>query len=278
MEKTSKVFLAALSKYVEQKGGLEWYGSTIDPKSSYISEDGLIHLISKSRKNVRAKFKIEELGLSSDEINEDLRSKNQGSNTSTSSGNIIQSDTINIDLSDKRKVLGIASALTMLIGAMCPVATLPIVGSINYVANGRGDGVIIIVIALVSLFFVLTEKYKSLKYTGTASLCLMFFTLFRFQFAISKASSSLNNELAGNPFAGIAQAAFDSVGLGWGWILLISGAVALLITSCISVVNEKLCLDTEYIVPGKGGDWKNNIGTLGIYSFLIGLVLAAIFQ
>ena len=62
----------------------------------------------------------EELGLSSDEINEDLRSKTKDQHVA-SSGNIIQSDTINIDLSDKRKVLGIASALTMLIGAMCPV-------------------------------------------------------------------------------------------------------------------------------------------------------------
>lgn len=275
MEGSSKVFQASLSKYVEQNSGIEFYASRIDPGLSYISEDGYVNLVGKVRKEVHARYKIEEIGLTPEEINEDLKaSQASGSSapTSTRSG-----ETISIDLSDKRKVLGLASSAIMLIGALCPVATLPIIGSINYVANGRGDGVIILVISIISAFFVLTERYKLLKYAGTVSLCLMFFTLFRFQFAISKASASMD-ELKDNPFTGIAQAAFNSIGLGWGWILLISGAVALLVTSSTDVVDGKLYLKTKYVVPGKGDNWKDNIGVLAILGFSVGLILAAIFQ
>src|SRR5687767_4806356 len=37
--------------------------------------------------------------------------------------------------------LGLAGAVLLFIGVFCPIISLPIAGNINYVLNGRGDGV-----------------------------------------------------------------------------------------------------------------------------------------
>lgn len=185
------------------------------------------------------------------------------------------SNTFTIDLSNKRLVLGLGASICMLVGALCPVATLPIVGSITYVSNGRGDGVFIVCLSLVSVFFVLTNRYKLMRFVGVSSLTLMSFTLSRFQFAISDAKSAMA-ELGDNPFRGLAESVVGSFGLGWGWLLLISGAVSILVASFVDYDDQKLCLKAEYLNPALARNLKDNILTLVVFSFLLGLLLAAI--
>ena len=192
--------------------------------------------------------------------------------TSNSSGDL---NAFTIDLSNKRLVLGLGASICMLIGALCPVATLPIVGGISYVSNGRGDGVFIVCLSLVSVFFVLTNRYKLMRFVGVSSLTLMSFTLSRFQFAISDAKSSMA-ELGDNPFRGLAESVVGSFGLGWGWLLLISGAVSILVASFVDYDDQKLCLKAEYLNPALARNLKDNILTLVVFSFLLGLLLAAI--
>ena len=82
-------------------------------------------------------------------------------------------------------------------------------------------------------------------------------------------------ELAGNPFRGLAEAAVGSFGLGWGWLLLITGAVTILITSFLEIADGRIFLRSEYLNPTKAGNFKENILILGTSSFLIGLLFAA---
>jgi len=132
----------------------------------------------------------------------------------------------------------------------------------------------IIVLSIVSALFAITNKYRLLRFTGTSSLTLMFFTLFRFQFAISEAKESMAG-LEGNPFRGLAETVVGSVGLGWGWLLLITGAATILITSFIEVSNNKMYLRTEHLNPLVAKDLKDNITSLAIASLTIGFLAAA---
>ena len=171
-------------------------------------------------------------------------------------------------------MLGLGAFICMLIGALCPVATPPIVGGISYVSNGRGDGYLLSV-SLVSVFFVLTNRYMLMRFVGVSSLTLMSFTLSRFQFAISDAKSSMA-ELGDNPFRGLAESVVGSFGLGWGWLLLIFGAVSILVASFVDHDDQKLCLKAEYLNPALARHPKDNILALVVFSFLLGLLLAAI--
>jgi len=103
-------------------------------------------------------------------------------------------------------------------------------GNMNYFQNGKGDGTIVLILAVISLVLVLAKKYKGLWFTGIGSLGIMLFTFINFQSKMSQAKADMESELAGNPFRGLADVAMQSVQLQWGWALLIVGA-ALVIAS-----------------------------------------------
>ena len=59
-----------------------------------------------------------------------------------------------------RQLLGILGSATLFIGVFMPIVRLPIVGEMNYFANGRGDGVLILVLAGVRRSTVLLWSIK----------------------------------------------------------------------------------------------------------------------
>lgn len=123
-----------------------------------------------------------------------------------------------------KQILGLIGSIVLFIGVFTPIVSVPIMGNMNYFQNGKGDGTLILILAVVSLVLVLTKKYKGLWFTGVGSLAVMTFTFINFQMKISDMKSQMESELAGNPFRGLADLAMQSVQLQWGWALLIVGA------------------------------------------------------
>jgi hypothetical protein len=123
-----------------------------------------------------------------------------------------------------RQILGLIGSIVLFIGVFTPIVSVPIMGNMNYFQNGKGDGTLILILAVVSLVLVLTKKYKGLWFTGVGSLAVMAFTFINFQMKISDMKSQMESQLAGNPFRGLADMAMQSVQLQWGWALLIVGA------------------------------------------------------
>ncbi len=123
-----------------------------------------------------------------------------------------------------KQILGLIGSIVLFIGVFTPIVSVPIMGNMNYFQNGKGDGTLILILAVVSLVLVLTKKYKGLWFTGVGSLAVMAFTFINFQMKISDMKSQMESELAGNPFRGLADMAMQSVQLQWGWALLIVGA------------------------------------------------------
>ena len=123
-----------------------------------------------------------------------------------------------------RQILGLIGSIVLFIGVFTPIVSIPIMGNINYFQNGKGDGTLILILAVISLVLVLTKKYKGLWFTGLGSLAVMAFTFINFQVKLADMKSQMESELAGNPFRGLADMAMQSVQLQWGWALLIVGA------------------------------------------------------
>ncbi|MHC0067539.1 type IV pilin-like G/H family protein [Nostoc sp. UIC 10890] len=131
------------------------------------------------------------------------------------------------------KTLGILGAIILFIGVFTPIVSVPIAGSFNYFYNGKGDGVILIGIAIISLIIALKEKFKLLWWTGIASLGVLLLGLINFQMRISQLKSQMEDELAGNMFKGIADVAAQSIQLQWGWVILIIGTGLILAAAAI---------------------------------------------
>ena len=140
---------------------------------------------------------------------------------------------------NSKKISGLIGSIVLFIGVFTPIVSIPIMGNMNYFQNGRGDGIFILILAVVSLVLVLTKKYKGLWFTGLASLAVMIFTFVNFQMKISEMKSHMESELAGNPFRGLADMAMQSVQLQWGWALLIVGVGFLIASAAIKDEVEK---------------------------------------
>lgn len=131
------------------------------------------------------------------------------------------------------KLLGIVGSIILFIGVFMPIVSAPIVGNLNYFQNGKGDGILIIALALASILLILSNKYGGLWITGFGSLGVLGFTYYNINSKMSAAKDMMDRELAGNPFRGLADVALQSFQIQWGWAILIIGAV-LVISAAIS--------------------------------------------
>lgn len=132
-----------------------------------------------------------------------------------------------------KQLLGLIGAIILFVGVFAPIVSVPIMGNMNYFQNGKGDGIIVLILAVASLTLVLTKNYKGLWFTGAGSLSGMLFTFVNFQSKMSEMKSQMESQLAGNPFRGLADMAMQSVQLQWGWALLIVGAGFVIVSAAL---------------------------------------------
>lgn len=142
------------------------------------------------------------------------------------------------------KLLGIAGSIILFIGVFMPIVSAPIVGNLNYFQNGKGDGIVIIGLALVSILLTLGNKYSGLWVTGLGSLGVLGFTYYNINSKMSAAIEMMDKELAGNPFRGLVDIALQGFQIQWGWAILIIGAV-LVISAAISGKSQINELETK---------------------------------
>lgn len=132
-----------------------------------------------------------------------------------------------------QKILGLSGSAVLALGVFVPIVSLPIVGNINYFNNGQGDGIFILLIALVAAALSFFGRYKFLWIPGAASLVLLLITLTRFIQVVNDAKTELTDSLVGNPFAGLAEGLMASVQLQWGWMLLFLGSIVIVSASFV---------------------------------------------
>lgn len=137
------------------------------------------------------------------------------------------------DNSILKVVLGLAGATLLAFGVFCPLVSVPIVGQMNYFQNGQGDGIIILVLAGATALLCLIRRFALLWVTGLGSLGLLAFTFISFQSRLSTAKRSIEDDLADNPFAGLAAMAVQSVQIQWGIAVLAIGAILVVAAAAI---------------------------------------------
>ena len=115
-----------------------------------------------------------------------------------------------------RQLLGILGSTLLFLGVFIPIVKLPIVGDLNYFANGRGDGVLVLGLAVASLIFVLLKWYRELWITSLGTAAILAVTFYNLQSKMSQMKAQVETDLKDNPFRGLADLAIQSVQLQWG--------------------------------------------------------------
>lgn len=67
-----------------------------------------------------------------------------------------------------KQLLAVFGSILLFVGVFTPMVSLPIVGSLNYFQNGKGDGIFILALSAISLVLALTSLYEGLWLTGGA--------------------------------------------------------------------------------------------------------------
>lgn len=123
---------------------------------------------------------------------------------------------------------GITGSIILFFGTFTPLISLPIVGSL-----GLTSGIVkalLIACAIASFILTLQKLYKWLIGTGLGATLTVSYIFLDFIMRIEDAKASMDRELAGNPFRGLADVAIKSIHLEWGWIFLFVGAGLILNT------------------------------------------------
>jgi hypothetical protein len=120
------------------------------------------------------------------------------------------------------------------VGTFLPIISLPLVGSINYIAGGRGDGTIILILSAAVVAAVFYRYRRTAACFGFVALIIMSATLVRLLDAYATLRSATAGLAKDSPFGGLATLASNSVGVGLGWIPLIGGALTVLAAGLMS--------------------------------------------
>ena len=112
-----------------------------------------------------------------------------------------------------------------------PLVHLPLVGNRNYFQNGEGDGVIILVLAMVTAGFALWRTFPLIWYTAFGSAAVLIFTFVNFKLKMTEVAADMRLLSQGNPFSGLGEMALASVQLEWGFAVLIVGIASLFIAA-----------------------------------------------
>jgi hypothetical protein len=130
------------------------------------------------------------------------------------------------------------AAAAMALGAFCPIVSLPIVGSINYVKGGHGDGIFVLACSAAVVACVTFGYRRTTGLLASAALLMMITALVQFAATMGQARHAKDK----GAFSGLGQLLVNSVGLEWGWFFLIGGAMAIIMFAFLSPFDRAIAV------------------------------------
>lgn len=128
----------------------------------------------------------------------------------------------------QRQWVGFLGAAVLAVGVFAPLISGPMGMSMNYFANGKGQGIFVLAMAACTAALVFARRYPLVWATGGLSAAVVGFTFYRALSTLEQAKQVMTSDLEGNPFRGLADMAAESMQMQWGWALLGIGCLLVL--------------------------------------------------
>ncbi|MDR0480774.1 MAG: hypothetical protein LBG66_02690 [Gallionellaceae bacterium] len=133
----------------------------------------------------------------------------------------------------QRQIIGLLGCAVLAVGVFMPLISGPFGQSVNYFANGSGDGVFILGATVISIVLVFVRRYRFLWVTGGFSLALLAYTYWRMQTTMVSAKSQIADVAQDPVLHNFANAFSDSIQMQWGWAVLAVGVVLILVCAAM---------------------------------------------
>ena len=131
------------------------------------------------------------------------------------------------------KALALTGSVMLAVGGMCPLVHVPIIGNWNYFGIDPALGIVFYGIVVLSLMASLTGKTGLIRLCGWAAIFWVILTLAAVWFKSHDYFSFIH-------FKKLINLASGMVRYKWGWLVIISGALLLMITPKPAAKGQKV--------------------------------------
>jgi hypothetical protein len=124
------------------------------------------------------------------------------------------------------KILAMAGSLLLVIAPFAPFISAPIFGRVTLFQQGKGDGVVLIAVALIAGSFSMFGRYGFLWVSGAVGLFEIGNLLSFFYRRLPDAIESYKHQTRDNVFGSIGNITLSNVDPDWGAMVLVLGTLA----------------------------------------------------
>ncbi len=148
-----------------------------------------------------------------------------------------------------KQIIGIIGSILLILGVFIPLVKIPIVGGISFYDNSKLEAVIVILIAVISIFLVVLKRYILLWFSGVALLAVVTVRgvqVIRKIYSVrSTAEKILGEKLTAKLTKKLTNIAIEHVDIGLGLIFLILGAVLIILCAFLAAKRRQKSQVTE---------------------------------
>ena len=124
-------------------------------------------------------------------------------------------------------ILAVVGTVALSLGVFSPFLTVPVVGAVNLFNQGKGSGVLLIILAGVGLVTALLRRWSWLWVVAGAAGGVLLYTYLTVYFGMLGAQEAAKIGLADNPFGGLGQMFLGAIQISWGLPLMVLGVLLL---------------------------------------------------
>jgi hypothetical protein len=146
----------------------------------------------------------------------------------------------------KPQYLPATGAVALLVGSFLPVYSLPLLGSVTWIANGETFGTATVLLAVVTAVLSALQKHRLVWVTGWLHLALLVLGLGGFYWEKGQRGAAALHRSSSDVFnlSGLEAAYYDAIQLAWGWCVLFLGA-GLVIYGAVLAARDEAAQQTQ---------------------------------
>ena len=161
-----------------------------------------------------------------------------------------------------KQIIGIIGSLLLILGVFIPLVKIPIylpslnqmalyfhVGGITFYDNSKLEAIIVIAIAVISIFLVVAKRYILLWFSGIALLAVVSYRIIRVMQTLHSARSIaekwIGEKLTDKIANKVTNVAIEHVHISWGLIFLIVGAILIILCAALATRGKKKAIPSE---------------------------------
>lgn len=148
-----------------------------------------------------------------------------------------------------KQIIGIIGSILLILGVFIPLVKIPLVGGISFYDNSKLEAIIVILIAVISIFLVVAKRYILLWFSGFALLAVVSVrgiqVIRKLYSARSTAEKILGEKLTAKLTKKLTNVAIEHVHISWGLIFLIVGAILIILCAFLATKGRHKPLRTE---------------------------------